>query len=135
MTAYLLDTNVVSEPTKKRPAQAVLDWLAREDDVYLSVLTIGELRRGTAMLRESDPERADALETWIDRLEERYRPRILPVDLAVARVWALLPATRTRPVVDALIAATALAHGLTIATRNTRDMEGTGAGMLNPFEE
>jgi predicted nucleic acid-binding protein len=133
VTAYLLDTNVVSELSKRAPAAQVVGWLGGDPDCALSVLTIGELRRGIRMLRGRDPVRARRLDAWVDELHADYRTRVLPVDAAVAEEWAALPADRTLPVVDSLIAATARVHGLTIATRNVRDFAGLDVRVFNPF--
>lgn len=133
MTAYLLDTNVVSELTKRTPDPAVVGWLSDGPDSWLSVLSIGELRRGAHLLAARDPVRAARLDAWIGRLCDDYAGRILPVGREVVDRWASLPVTRTLPVVDALLAATALAHDLTIATRNVRDFADTGAPAFNPF--
>lgn len=134
MTGYLLDTNVVSELTKPQPHPGAREWLSAADDCYLSVLTLGEIERGVWLLREREPARADAIHTWLDQLRHDYADRVLPVDAAVASVWAQRPTLRTVAVVDALIAATAIAHGLTLATRNTADFTGLGAMVINPFE-
>lgn len=133
MTAYLLDTNVVSELSKRVPAAQVVGWLGGDPDCALSVLTLGELRRGVRMLHGRDPIRARRLETWVDELHADYRARLLPVDDAVAQEWSELPVERTLPAVDGLIAATARVHGLTIATRNVRDFADLGVSLFNPF--
>lgn len=131
---YLLDTNVVSETFKRRPDPRVIAWLARDPETELSVLTLGELSRGAALLRVRDLERADRIDSWIRDLEERYADRIHVVDRAVMNCWATLPASRTLPVIDSLLAATALARGLVLATRNTKDLLDVGVELFNPFE-
>ncbi|CAM3056194.1 type II toxin-antitoxin system VapC family toxin [Tsukamurella hominis] len=133
--AYLLDTNVVSEPVKRRPNQAVVEWLAGVGNSgYLSVLTIGELRRGERMLARRDPRQAEAVATWIAGIEDAYRDQIIDLDIPAATRWGEISAAgRTPPIVDALIAATALAHDLTLVTRNVQDFEGLGVRTLNPF--
>ena len=135
MTRYLLDTNVVSELRRARPDPGVLRWFdhARGAELYLSALTIGEIRLGIVRLRRRDPARADVLTTWLDGLETGYAERILPVTAAVARRWAELNAERPLPVVDALIAATAAECGATLVTRNVRDLAGVDVPMLDPF--
>ena len=137
MSAYLLDTNVVSEATRSRPHPNVLSFLesvrGAQKLAYISVLTIGELRRGAAAKRASDERRADRLAKWVDDIEAEFSDRILPVDRAVARIWGEFSAKRSLPVVDTLIAATALAHDLTVVTRNVRDMSATGVSILNPW--
>ena len=98
------------------------------------MLTIGELRRGVLLVRRRDAAQADRLETWLDGLIESAGDRILRVDERVALRWAQLMVPQPRPVVDALLAATASVHGLVLATRNTADVEGTGVPLVNPFE-
>lgn len=135
MTRYLLDTNVVSEVRRPRPDPGVLRWLeaARGDDLFLSVLTIGEIRLGIVRLERRDPARAEALEAWLAGLESGYADRILPVTVAVARRWAVLSAERPLPVVDALLAATAAEHDATLVTRNVADLAGVDVPLLDPF--
>ena len=135
MTRYLLDTNVVSEVRRPRPDPGVLRWLeaARGDDLYLSVLTIGEIRLGIVRLERRDPARAEALEAWLAGLEQGYAERILPVTAAVVRRWAALSAERPLPVVDALLAATAAEQDATLVTRNVADLAGVDVPLLNPF--
>lgn len=133
MSEYLLDTNVVSESVKRRPDANVVSWLASDPSSYLSALTIGELLRGVMGLRAKEPERAQQLESWVHALCAGYASRILAIDEAVMERWAALPAHRTLPTIDSLIAATALAHGLTVATRNTRDFTDSGVAVFDPF--
>ncbi len=132
---YLLDTNVVSELVRTRPDEQVVAWLRRlrTPQIYLSVLTVGEIRTGVQRLMSRDAARATALETWVHGLEETYGDRILPVTLEIAQRWPAVHAARPLPVVDSLLAATALAHGLTVATRNTRDFVTCGVPVVNPF--
>lgn len=132
---YLLDTNVVSETRKARPAPAVLAWLsaAHPESTWISVLSVGELRRGAASLSGRDDERAAALVAWIDDLEAGFADRIVDVDRRVARAWADLARDRTLPVVDSLLVATAAAHGLALVTRNVRDVAGLGVEVINPW--
>lgn len=133
---YLLDTNVISETRKARPHSGVLAFMARTDPslLYLSVLTLGEIRKGAAAMRRRDRAAADALTFWADGVEFGYSDRILHIDSTVARVWGELAAQRSRPAVDTLIAATALVHGLTLATRNLDDIRDIDVPILNPFE-
>lgn len=133
MDRYLLDTNVLSEVTKLRPHSGAVAWLRAAGDCYLSVLSIGELQRGVWQLRSRDPLCADSLDAWLEELKAAYSDRILPVDDVVANAWARRPATRTVPVVDALLAATAQVHGLAIATRNTADFADLDVHVINPF--
>ncbi|MBI2395363.1 MAG: type II toxin-antitoxin system VapC family toxin [Deltaproteobacteria bacterium] len=136
--SYLLDTCVVSEPTKPRPSAAVLAWLRSVDPdaLHVSVITIGELERGIERL--PDGARRRALRGWLEQLRGEATSRLLPVTDAVATEWGRLMAAAERrgavlPVMDALIGATAIVHGLTVVTRNTSDIGRTGAAMLDPW--
>jgi predicted nucleic acid-binding protein len=133
---YLVDTNVVSEGRRQRPDPQVTHFMQtlRGQPVFISVLTLGELRRGAELRRRSDAVAAEQLAVWIDVTEINFADRVLPVDRAVADIWGKLSADRPRPVVDALIAATALAHDLTLVTRNTRDFADTGVALVNPWK-
>ncbi len=132
---YLLDTNVVSELRRPRPHGAVLSWLGTvaETDLYLSVMTIGEIQVGIEVTRDRDLEKAIEIEAWLNQIIETSN--ILPIDAAVCRLWARFmhrrPDTLTE---DAMIAATAERHGLIVATRNVRDFLPFGVKTLNPFE-
>jgi predicted nucleic acid-binding protein len=137
MSGFLLDTNVVSELRKKERCNPKVDAWARtvpRNRDFLSVLVVGELRRGAALKRRTDPATADALEKWIARLTQLYSDRILPVTLEVAEAWGKLGAIRPIPPEDGLLAATALVHGLTLVTRNIKNVEGLGVLLLNPWE-
>jgi predicted nucleic acid-binding protein len=101
--------------------------------MFLSVLTLGELRKGAAARRQNDSAAADLLGDWVEGIETTFADRVLPVDAATARVWGELAARRTLPVIDTLIAATAIRHGLTLVTRNTRDVETTGVPFVDPW--
>jgi len=134
---FLLDTNIVSELRKRDRADAGLRrWFETVDGdgLALSVLVLGEIRRGILRLRRRDPEAAEHLATWLVRLERAYRGRILPIDASVTETWAHFNAIRTLPVIDSLMAATAAVHGLTLVTRNVADLEGVDVPSLNPFE-
>ena len=137
MPGYLLDTNVVSETRRSRPNSGVIDFLAAadRDSLYLSVLTIGELHKGVEARRRSDPAAANMLAEWVRSLELDFADRVLPVDAAAGRRWGLLSAARTCPVIDTLIAATALEKGLILVTRNERDVQLTGVALVNPWIE
>lgn len=138
--SWLLDTCVVSELGRKRPDRRVLRWMrdAQDDLQFLSVLTLGELRKGAA--KAADPARREAIRRWIDEeIAVTFSDAILPVDLAVAERWGSLCGEaerrgRPRPAIDALLAATALVHGLTLVTRNVTDVEWTGVSVFNPFD-
>ncbi len=133
---YLLDTNVVSETRKNQANPQVLSFLAAVEpsSLFLSVLTIGELRKGVANKKRTDVPGAKRIGAWVDGLEGTFADRILNIDAVTARVWGELSAQRTRPVIDTLLAATALAHGLTLVTRNTSDVVDTKVKLLNPWE-
>lgn len=136
MAGYLLDTNVISETRKTRADTGVLTFLSAADAVglFLSVLTLGELRKGVAARRRIDPAAADRLGIWVDSIETTFADRVLSVEIAVARLWGELSAGRSLPVIDTLIAATAMVHGLTLVTRNTRDVELTGVPLIDPWQ-
>lgn len=137
---FLLDTCVLSELVKPRPNPMVCDWVAIQEEhrLFLSVITIGEVQKGITKLPSG--QRRDDLQQWLGRdLLLRFDGRILPIDTAVAEVWGTMLAEADRrgrpvPAIDALIAATAKAHGCTVVTRNEADIEPTGVSVLNPWE-
>ena len=134
--SYLLDTDVISELRKgKRAAPSVTAWFAdlAEEEIFLSVLTIGEIRRGVESLRRRDPDTAASLDSWLARLREAHGDRILPVDRAIAEEWGRMNVPNPLPVVDGLLAATARVMGLILVTRNIADVEATGVDLLDPF--
>ena len=134
---FLLDTNVVAELRKGSRAHAsVRSWFAglESEDIVLSVLTVGEIRRGIDSVRRRDDASARALDRWLRRLVAEHADRILPVDLATAEEWGRLNVPNPVPVIDGLLAATAKVHGLTLATRNVKDVARTGVEFVNPFE-
>ena len=135
-TGYLLDTNVISETRKSHGDSGVIAFLSATDaaGLFLSVLTLGELRKGVAAKRRTDPVAADQLGAWVDGIEMTFTDRVLPVDAATARRWGELSAGRNLPVIDTLIAATAIGHGLTLVTRNTSDVEATGVPLVDPWQ-
>lgn len=136
--SYLLDSNVVSELRKRERADAgVRQWFAGVDDteLFLSVLTVGEIRRGIDSIHRRDRTRSLALNRWFRALVTEYEARILSVDQKVAEEWGRMNAVRTLPAVDSLLAATAHVHGLTFVTRNTKDVAQTGVPCLNPFTQ
>lgn len=135
-TGYLLDTNVISETRKTRPDAGVIAFLtaAESSSLFLSVLTVGELHRGVKAKHRKDPVAADQLEVWVADIETTFADRVLPIDAMAARWWGELSAERKLPVIDTLIAATAMTHDLTLVTRNTRDVESTGVALLDPWQ-
>lgn len=133
----LLDTNVLSELRKgPRTNARVRAWFEgiAEEEVCLSVLVIGELRRGVELLRKRDGRRAAALERWLERVLADHAERILPVDESVASEWGRMMAIRPGSVIDTLLAATAQVHGLLLVTRNVKDVAWTGVRCLDPFQ-
>lgn len=134
---YLIDTNIISEVRKGRRCDPrVAAWYrgVRDDELYLSVLVVGEIRQGIERLRPRDSRRALALEQWLEELLKSFGERVLPVDQKIAQTWGRLNASDTLPAVDSLLAATAEAHGLALVTRNVRDLERSGVRCINPFE-
>ncbi len=134
--SWLVDTNVISEVRKgARCHPAVAAWWAGVDDrdLFLSVLTLGEIRKGIEGVRPRDPAKATALEDWLGEVIDAFGSRVLGIDAAVAEAWGRLSAMRSVPVIDALMAATASVHGLVLVTRNLADVEGLHAAVLNPF--
>lgn len=132
---YLLDTNVLSETRKKQADERVMAFLSAVEPsaLYISVLTLGELRKGVTHKGRFDPEAAKRLEFWVEGLEEGFADRILGIDLATARLWGELSGQRPRPVIDTLLAATAVVHGLTLVTRNSSDVEDIALKVLDPW--
>ncbi|SEM34892.1 hypothetical protein SAMN04515666_11086 [Bosea lupini] len=131
---YLLDTNVVSELRRLRPHGAVLAWLdgVADADLHLSAVTIGEIQAGIEMTREQDVAKAAEIEAWLDQVARTYN--VLDMNADVFRAWARLMHRKSGEIIeDAMIAATASVHGLTVVTRNTRDFEGLNVPLLNPF--
>ena len=133
---YLLDTNFISETRKIRTNARVMAFLSAADTagLFLSVLTLGELRKGVEAKRRTDSATAASLGVWVDGIETIFADRVLPVDAAAARLWGELSARRSLPVVDTLIAATAITRGLTLVTRNTRDVAATGVPLLYQWQ-
>ncbi len=134
ISRYLLDTNVVSELRKLRPHGGVVAWLGSMDDaqLYLSAVTLGEIQAGIELTREQDPDKADEIEAWLALLAGAYN--VLPMDAAAFRAWARLMHRKSDTLYeDAMIAATAKVHGLTVATRNVADFNALGLEVFNPF--
>ena len=141
-TGFLLDTNVVSELMKRRPSRHVARWVdgTSEELLYLSVITIGEIRKGIDLLDDDEPKRS-ALQRWLDRdIRVRFAQRLIVFDDAVAERWGQMEAQArkrrlTLSTIDAQLAATALHHGLTFVTRNTADISPTGVPVFNPWSD
>ena len=133
--AYLLDTNVLSETRRKKADEGVMAFLQSADSasLFLSVLTIGELRKGVAVKMRTDSVAAKSLAAWVEGLEFGFADRILDIDAATARLWGDWSGDRPRPVVDTLLAATAVQQNLIFVTRNTRDVDGIPVKLHNPW--
>lgn len=134
---YLVDTNIVSEVRKaERCDPNVAAWYAKLEDseIFLSVLVVGEIRKGIELARRNDQPKAEALGRWLQRLETRFGDRILPIDSLIADEWGRMSAIRPIPVIDGLLGATAKVYGLTLATRNDGDVHGLGMSVVNPFK-
>jgi toxin FitB len=130
---YLVDTNVVSEA--RRGSRQAVAWLrsVRPESVYLSALTLGEIMRGVALRRKSDPQTATRLTEWLEQLLQDHSDRILPVTDRIALEWGRIAALRPRGDIDGLIAATAIVHDLILVTRNVRDFEDIVVSVINPW--
>jgi len=131
---YLIDTNIVSELRRLRPHGAVVEWIESVDDadLHLSAVTLGEIQRGIEITREQDGLKAAEIEAWADQVAETYN--VLPMDAATFRVWARLMHHQSDTVYeDAMIAACAIVHHLTVVTRNVRDFERFNVPLFNPF--
>ena len=131
---YLLDTNIVSELRKPRPHGGVLAWLQSMDNaqLYLSAVTVGEIQAGIELTREQDRTKASEIEAWLELLAGAYN--VLPMDATIFRAWARLMHRKSDTLYeDAMIAATAQVHGLTVATRNVADFQALGFEVFNPF--
>ncbi|MGB7097267.1 MAG: type II toxin-antitoxin system VapC family toxin [Xanthobacteraceae bacterium] len=134
---YLIDTNIISEVRKGAQCDPnVAAWFASiaDAEIYLSVLVLGEIRKGIERARRSDPQRASILEDWLDAVRRSFADRVLPIDQQVADEWGRMSGKRSVPTIDALLAATAKIHGMTLATRNLSDVADLGADIINPFE-
>ncbi len=132
---FLLDTNVVSETRRKRPDPRVVSWFRDADPsaLHISVLTLGEIAKGVARHSAHDKTQAAALKQWLDATRVVYADRIVSIDAEIAEAWGQLAAMRTRPVIDGLLAATALVRGMTLVTRNIADVADTGVAVLDPW--
>jgi toxin FitB len=131
----LLDTVVLSELRKSKPSPKVVTWLQKQrpDELFISVVSLGEIERGIVKARKTDAAFAQSLSTWLEDLVLLYNDRILAVSAPIARRWGRLSAELGHDGADLLIAATALEHGLAVATRNVRHFKPTGVGVVNPF--
>jgi toxin FitB len=132
---FLIDTVTLSELRKRERDPSVVKWFERQrtSDLFLSVISIGEIERGVARQRTTDPGFATALADWLDKLLSIYGDRILSFDLRAARRWGALSAALGNDSIDLMIAATALENGLTVVTRNASDFEPTSVTVLDPF--
>jgi predicted nucleic acid-binding protein len=133
---YLLDTTVISETRKVRTNPGVVAFLAAtsESGLFLSVLTLGELHKGIEAKRKTDALAANRLADWANGIEKNFSDRILFIDTAVAQLWGKLSSSRSLPVIDTLIAATAIVHGLTLVTRNSKDILATKVPFIDPWQ-
>jgi toxin FitB len=133
--SFLLDTNVVSEIRKQAPDPGVASWFnsVTADRLFLSVLVVGEIRQGVERLARRDPIQAEIFERWLSQLIDGYGDRLVPITDRIAQAWGRLNVPDPVPVVDGLMAATALVHDWTLVTRNVGDVRSTGVRVLNPF--
>lgn len=134
---YLVDTNVISEVRKgQRCHESVAAWWSTvaPEEIFLSVLTIGEIRKGVESVRRRDARSASTLEAWLLRLISHYRDQILAIELDIVEEWGWMSVPDPLPVIDGLIAATAKVRGLTLVTRNTADIARTGVDSFNPWQ-
>ena len=135
--SYLIDTNIISEVRKGARCNAhVSAWYASvsDEDIFLSTLVLGEIRKGIELARLRDSGKALTLERWLGEVEAAFNGRVLGIDNAVSDQWGRMSAIRPVPAIDGLLAATALTNGLTLVTRNDRDVAGLGATVFNPFK-
>jgi len=134
---YLIDTNIISEVRKgARCDRDVAAWFESiaDADIYLSVLVVGEIRKGIERARPNTPVQASALEQWLTELVRSFTERIMPIDQAVADEWGRMSAKRSLSTIDALLAATSKVNRMTLATRNISDVVNLGVRVLDPFE-
>ena len=140
MSGFLLDTNCISELVRPKPERRVMEWMEAADEamLYLSVLTVGEIRKGLAALPQG--KRRTQLEAWLEvQLQARFAGRIVPIEAAIADRWGLLAAEAKRrgtvlPIIGGLLAATAIHHNLTVVSRNISDFTNIQVPVLNPWE-
>jgi toxin FitB len=135
---FLIDTNVLSEFRKaSKMDHNVREWFdaVPSDEIYLSTLTVGEVRHGIELLRRRDPKAAIRLETWLNEVQKNTGDRILPITNEISEQWGYFGVPDPVSVIDGLIAATAMVHGHILVTRNVRDIEQTGVNFFNPFNQ
>lgn len=133
---YLIDTNIISEIRKGRRCHpSVAEWWGEitDDELFLSVLTLGEIRYGIENARRKDEPKARAIEAWLERLKSEFALRIVGIDRLVAEEWGKIREIRSIPPIDGLLAATAKTYGFTVVSRNSKDFENLGVEFLNPF--
>jgi hypothetical protein len=136
VSGCLLDTNIVSELRKgDRADSGLMEWFEAEPEegMFLSVITLGEIRKGIELLRRRDSSQAHGLELWLGRLKKQFAGKLLPITPAISDQWGRMQALRPLPIVDCLLGATAIEHELTLVTRNEADFTGLGLGVRNPF--
>jgi hypothetical protein len=136
MSGCLLDTNIVSELRREQRADAgLLSWFMAEPEagMFLSVITLGEVRKGIERLRSRDSAQAHRLELWLGRLRKQFAGKLLPITPEISDRWGRMQGRRPLPIVDSLLGATAIEHDLTLVTRNEADFAGLGIRVLNPF--
>ena len=134
---FLIDTNIISEVGKGDDGDpGVSAWWnsVSEDDLWLSALVLGEIRKGLALVRDRDEFKAEALEKWLAEVISSFGDRVIPIDTAIAEEWGRMTASRSVSVIDTLLAATAKVHGLTFVTRNVADVAELNVDVLNPFD-
>jgi len=135
---FLIDTNVLSELRKKDKANVgVKNWFesVESHSVYISVLTLGEIRQGIEQIKRRDTQAAKSLENWLKRIESESTHFILPITQEIADCWGRINVPDKMPVIDGFLAATAITHDLTLVTRNVKDVQRSGVKLLNPFFE
>lgn len=135
--SFLLDTNVVSEVRRPNGNPHVKRWLASVPgfDLFISVLVVGEIRQGIERLRPRDPRQAAVYEAWLAVLRHEYRDQVLPITAQIGEEWGRLNSSQPLPIIDGLMAATAIVHDLTLVTRNVADVAATAVRLVNPFQD
>lgn len=133
---YLLDTNVVSALRRAERHPPLLAWImgVPNDNLYLSVIGLGEIRRGIEIVRPRDPSFATELDGWLRQLQSQFADRILPIDQPIGEAWGRMLASDREHAIDTLLAATALVHGMSVATRNTKHFQARGVPVIDPFQ-